>query len=121
MSRLARSILWFGSYLFIAGVSFAIAPNAILPQLGMAKTDEPWIRVLGIVVAILALYYFSAVRHDWEPFMRATIWARALVLPAFALLVILSRAPAMILVFGVIDGMGALWTWSSLRTSKRAA
>lgn len=116
MTRAARSVFAFGLYLIGTASVLIVAPNVILRVVGITPTTEPWIRVLGVVVGVLGAYYVVAARAQLELFFRATVWGRALVLAGFVTLVALGWAPAPLIAFGVIDTLGALWTWVGLRT-----
>jgi hypothetical protein len=43
------------------------------------------------------------------------VWVRVLVLIGFTTLAALALAPVALVGLGVVDGLGALWTWSALR------
>lgn len=118
MSRAAQSVFVFGLYLLGTAAALILAPNVLLGVLGIVATTEPWIRVLGLIVGVLGSYYVVAARADLTPFFRATVWARAIVMTGFAILAALSLAPVALVGLGVVDGLGALWTWSALRARK---
>ncbi len=121
MSKAARSVQVFGVYLIGTALVLITAPNVLLGLLRIAPATEPWIRVLGVVVAVLGAYYVAAARAELVPFLRATVWGRAMALVGFVCLAALSWAPPMIVAFGVVDALGALWTWSALRSPGKAA
>ncbi len=110
MSRSARSVQVFGLYLGLLGLGLTVVPNVILVLFGLAPTEEPWIRVLGFVMVILAHYYLAAAYGEDRLFMRATIIPRLTVLPVFVIFVWASWAPVNLLLFGVPDLLGAVWT-----------
>jgi hypothetical protein len=119
MSRAARSILIFGVYIVVVGVLLSTSPNALIGPLGFPDAQEPWIRVLGVVVIVLGCYYVQAARQEVTSFFQWTIWGRVAILAGFSLLVVAGQvAPALIL-FGVIDAAGAAWTALELRASRR--
>jgi hypothetical protein len=115
MSRAALSIAVFGWYFLAIGAVLAVVPNALLSVLRIAPTGEPWIRILGVVVMILGLYYLAAARENNVGFFRWTTIGRAVVLPAFVALVFFAGAPPATILFGVIDAAGALWTALAIR------
>jgi hypothetical protein len=117
MTRAARSTFVFGLYLFgIAGILIT-APNILFGLVGIASTTEPWARVLGVLVAVLGAYYILAARSDFAAFFRTSVWLRLVVLAAFVGLVAVGWAPAPLIIFGVVDAIGALWTWTALRSA----
>ena len=115
MSRAAVSIVVFGWYFLAIGIVMAVVPNVLLAVLRIPPTHEPWIRILGTVVAILGLYYLAAAREENTGFFRWTTMGRTIVLPAFIALVVFAGAPPATILFGVIDAAGALWTAMALR------
>ncbi|MCX5761354.1 MAG: hypothetical protein NTW72_07595 [Gemmatimonadetes bacterium] len=121
MSRAARSVFVFGLYLIGTAAVLALAPNVLLGLLGIELATEPWIRVLGVVVGALGAYYIVAARAELDPFFRASVWARALVLFGFCGLAAFGWAPVKLIGFGVLDALGAFWTWTSLRAPRDVA
>ena len=118
MSRAATSMLVFGVYLIVLGSVLILAPNVLLGIFGIAPTNEVWIRILGVVVLALGLYDCAAARQEVIPYFRWTVWGRALVVVSLISFVALTLAPPVLLVFGVIDGLGATWTWAALRRTR---
>ena len=110
MSASAISVFVFGIYLAFVGSGFLVVPNTVLPLFKFPKTNEPWIRVLGIVVALLGFYYIIAAQNELAPFFWATVVGRFTILVTFILLVVTKKAKPMLILFGVIDAAGALWT-----------
>lgn len=116
MSRAAVSIFVFGCYLVLNAVVLALAPNLMLSTLALPPTNEPFVRVLGIVVFVLGLYYIQAARQEVVPFFRWTTWGRPIVLASFIALAAAGLAPAVLIGFGVVDAAGAIWTALALRS-----
>ena len=115
MTKSGLSILVFGIYLALAGLGFILVPNLILPAFGFARTSEIWIRVTGLLVLILAMYFLYALVYTDVRFYRATIIARLMFATgniAFTLLGL--GAPALAL-FAAADLAGAAWTGLALR------
>ena len=121
MSRSAKTILVFGLYLCVLGFILLVTPNTLLGVLGLPLTTEVWIRILGGLVGIAGGYYIQAARHELIPFFRATIWGRLTVLVLLVVFAALSLTPPMIVLFGIIDAIGAFWTAAALRPTSRAA
>jgi hypothetical protein len=70
-----------------------------------------------VIVAVLGTYYIVAARGDFAPFFRTSVWLRLVVLVGFVGLVAVGWAPVPLIIFGVIDTIGALWTWTALRSA----
>lgn len=121
MSRAARSLLVFGVYLEVLAAILIVAPNALLSVFGVAHTHEVWIRVLGVVVACVGVYYIVSARHGFRPAIVASVPVRSTLALSFAAFVSLGYAEPAVLVFGIADLAGALWTAASLRSEASAA
>ena len=119
-SRAALTVRVFSFYLFALAAILIAVPNQFLSVFGLARTDEIWIRVVGMLVAILGYYYFEASRHEWTGFMQATVYGRFGVLVGFVCFVVSGLAPPVLLVFGVVAAAAAVWTSRALNTDARA-
>mgnify|MGYP001066186510 CR=1 FL=1 len=117
MSKAAKSILVFGVYMAVTGLGFLVIPNILLDLFGFPTTDEPWIRVVGLLVLILAFYYIQAARQDVEAVFRWSLYCRPAAFVVFTSFVLLGLAKPMLILFGVIDLLGAIWTGLALRSS----
>lgn len=115
MSRPAISVLVFAIYMVGLGLVLLIAPNALLSLFGLPATSEVWIRVVGMLVLLLSLYYFLAARNELTQFFGWTVYARSSVIVFFSAFVLLGFASPMLILFGVIDLLGATWTALALR------
>lgn len=118
MSNLSRSITVFGIYLSLAGLSFILIPNLVLPMFGFPTTTEVWIRLVGLLTAILGMYFLYSVRHNDHHFFQATVYARLIFFSGVALFVLFKLGSPLLILFGLVDLAGAAWTWSALRNSK---
>lgn len=116
MSSTAVSILVFGIYLIFVGAGFLFIPNIILPFFRFPKTDEPWIRVMAILVLIIALFYLVSACYDIPIIFRTTVYGRVFVFLSFGMLVLIKKVQPMLLLFGVVDALGAVWTLITLLT-----
>jgi len=116
MSKVAKSVYVFGLYLLLPGMGFLLIPNVLLPLLGAPTTDEPWIRLTGVLVLALAYYYTQAARQELSEFFPLTVRVRTAVFVVFSGFVLLRLAPPALVLFGVIDLAGAIWTQLSPRS-----
>ncbi len=114
MNSSTLSILVFGVYLIFVGVGFLFMPNLLLPLFKFPKTEEPWIRVVGILVLIIALFYLVAAYYNLTVIYWTTVFGRSFVFLSFAGLVIAKKSHPKLLLFGVIDALGAIWTLITL-------
>ena len=121
MSRAAGTFRWFGAYLQILGVVLLFTPNLLLWAFGLVEAREVWIRVLGVVVACLGVYYWAAAASEAVAVFRASVYVRAAVLVGFSGLVAVGLAEPVLVLFGAVDIAGGLWTAWALRQDGRAA
>lgn len=117
MSRPATSIRVVGIYLLLLGAALIAVPNLVLAPFGLPPTSDVWLRVVGVLVAILGHYYVQAARHDLVPFYRASVPARVFAFLSFAAFVLLGLVKPPLLLFGTVDLAGAAWTFFALRSS----
>ena len=116
MSKAAKSVFVFGIYLVVNGLGFLLIPNTMLGSLGVSSTNEPWIQVVGMLLLFLAYYYIMSARNELVILFRWSIYARSSVIIFFTAFVILGIAPAILIIFGAIDVLGAIWTTFALKT-----
>ncbi len=121
MTAVARSLKAFAVYLVLLGIILLFAPNALLGLFHLPETSEVWIRVVGMLVLFLAVYYWTAAGTDAVPFFRATVLCR-LTMPVFLVAFVVGGWVAWpLLLFGVVDAAGAAWTWRALGQSSATA
>ena len=119
MSAGERSIFAWAIYLLALGAMLVVTPNALLNLFGFAPTEEPWIRVAGMLLIVLAFYCWRAAVEHVERFIAWSVPARAAVPVVFAVYVALGWAEWMLLLFGLVDLAGATWTQLALRADRR--
>ncbi len=120
MSKSARSLFVFSIYLFILGAVLVVIPSLLLNLFNLPGTGEIWVRVVGMLVFILGFYYFLAAKNELKLFFVATVYGRAAVLVFFIFFVLFDLAQPIIILFGTVDALAALWTHLSLRSEKIA-
>ena len=119
MSKPAVSIFVFGIYLELLGLILISAPNLILNLLGMPSTGEVWIRVAAVLVLILGFFHIQAGRSEMTPFFHWSIYARSSLILFFTAFAVLGLASPAIILFGVIDLAGAIWTNLAFRSQSK--
>jgi hypothetical protein len=109
MSPAARTVQLFGIYILSVGFILIVIPNVLLGVFGIPATDEPWIRILGLVLLALAGYYLVAARSEVTAFFQASVAGRLFVGAGLIVMVALWGYWTAV-VFGLVDIAGALWT-----------
>lgn len=109
-----RSMRIWAIYLVVLGSYLTIAPNVVLSAAGFPPAQDIWIRVVGLLMLELAYFSWRAGRHDDRAFMRWSIFARTLMLPACMAMVGYGVAEVKFLVFGMVELAGGAMTWFGL-------
>ena len=115
MKASARSVYYFGLYLYVVGLNLLVIPNIFLNTIQLPPTNEVWIRVAGILVLCIAYYYHRNGACNNKQMFILTVHARVFVFLAFTVLVLMKLAPPVLVGFGVVDLLGAIWTWRALK------
>jgi hypothetical protein len=119
MSQSAFSAKAFAVYLFIIGSALVIVPNFLLSLFGVPPTTEVWIRVVGVVAFNIGIY--SWVSAENTKYLQASVYTRFLVFVAFTTFAVLGLASPMIVIFGVADLAGGIWTYFALKADAQPA
>ncbi|NRF65995.1 hypothetical protein HLB44_03230 [Aquincola sp. S2] len=115
MSRSALSAQVFAVYLFLIGGLVIVAPNGVLSALQMPTTTDVWFRVVGVTAFMIGVFAWVGGRYRLRPFLVATVYTRCAVFVLFTTFVVLGLGPPMLVLFGVVDLLGGLWTHWALK------
>ncbi len=77
------------------------------------------LRVAGILLGLHGYFYIQAARQELKPFFPWTVHARLAAFVLFVAMVAFGLAQPIIVLFGIIDLAGAIWTWQALRSATR--
>ncbi len=120
MSRSAFTVKVFGIYALVLGVALILVPNVLLGIFDMPQTSEVWVRVVGVVVFNIGVAYWYAAKCEAKAFFRSTVFTRIFVLVAFVAFWQFGFVSPVLILFGVIDVLGAAWTYMTLKSEERA-
>ncbi len=120
MTNPAKSVYFFGFYLAPLGIILLAVPNFLLNLFGIAATTEVWIRVVGMLVLALSVYYITAGRYNIGPVIRTTVYVRSSIIFFFIAFTLAGWVQPAIILFGVVDLLGAGWTYKALQSEKKA-
>ncbi len=121
MSKSAFSAKLFAVYLFIAGVILVVAPNFFLSLLFIPQTSEVWIRMIGVMAFMIGIYAWVAATHEFRPFLVASVYIRCTVFVALGAFAALGLASPMIILIGLVDLLGGIWTHFALKSDAQSA
>ncbi len=116
MSKSAKTVYFFSFYLFLVGLELTFIPNFFTKTAQLPEAHEPYIRVVGILAIILGVYYYQSAKNELTPFLKTTIAGRLIYFLGAVGLVVSQIAPPIFVAFGVVDLLGALWTWQTLKS-----
>lgn len=115
MNTAAKTVYYFGIYLFLLSAVLITYPNLLLSTFQMPETNEVWIRVVGVLVFSLGIYYVYMAITNHSFFLMITVYVRSSILLWFTGLVIAGWAPPTLILFGAVDFAAAMWTLYELK------
>ena len=115
MSKSAISVLVFGVYLAVIGLILLLVPNALITPFGIQPTNEVWIRLSGILLMALAVYYTLGAKHEIVVIMKATAFIRLTIIFFFTAFALLKLVSPNIIIFSAVDFLGGVWTLLMLK------
>lgn len=118
MTAAAKSVYYFGFYLYVVGLTLIFIPNIFLKTLQLQETNEVWVRVVGVLAFCIGYYYHRAGAENIKSFYKHTIPTRIIVCIAFISFALLKYISPIIIGIGAIDLAGAIWTWTALKKEK---
>lgn len=119
LNKIYISIFVFGCYSLLMGIVLLFIPNHILPLFGIPASNESWLYLLGFVLICSSYYYLRSAIDKNIDFVRYTIHTRFAAPFVVAFLIGTGKADWHFLSFGIIDGLGGLWTWYTLHKMKQ--
>jgi hypothetical protein len=84
MTAAAKSVCYFGFYLYVTGLTLIFAPNLLLKTLQIPETKEVWIRIPGVLVFCIGYYYHRIGEENIRAAFKHTIPTRALLFISFS-------------------------------------
>lgn len=115
MTPVARSVFYHGWYLLVLGAWLIVDPDSLLALFRLPAAQDGWIRVLGLALFVIGYFYHQAARSGIAPFFALTLLSRPLAFVVLTLLVVFRFVPAVVFVFGLVELLGAAWTWRAMR------
>ena len=120
MTHAGKSIFYFGFWVAACGVSLMFFPKFCLDVAGIALNDYITVRLFGMVLLYLSIYYFVAGRYPaFRPLYLTTVFTRSSALLIVIIFFLLGMAKPVVIGFTVVDALGALWTALALYADKK--
>ena len=118
MNRASKGIFIFGLCSLLMGMVLLFLPNKVLPLFYIPVSGEAWLNLLGFVLMCSSYYYIRSAFSGNLQFALYTTHARFAAPLVVAYLISTGRADWHFLSFGIVDGLGGLWTWFELKRNK---
>lgn len=115
MSNPAKSMFAFGIYLTCLGFVLVALPRIAFVVFGLPGAEGVWIRVVGMLLLFFAFFCIQSARKEVTEFFRWSVYTRSLVIVFFTAFVLLGLVSPILILFGLIDLSGAIWTGLTLR------
>jgi hypothetical protein len=119
MNRASKSIFIFGLYSLLMGVVLLFLPNKVLPLFYIPVSGEAWLNLLGFLLMCSSYYYIRSAFSGSLQFALYTTHTRFAAPLVVAYLISTGKADWHFLSFGIVDGLGGLWTWFELKRNTR--
>lgn len=117
MNKAAKSVFLFGIYILFVGSVLMIIPNTLLAISGLEPASDVWVRVTGMLIAILGFYYTLCAKQEVTYFFKLSVIGRIVPSVVFTIFVLLGFAKWPLILFSTIDISCAIWTAVALRSS----
>ena len=121
MASSAFTVKVFGIYVVLTGIGLTLAPNLVLAPLGVPEAREVWLRSLGTLAIVVGYYYLACAAANARPFFVATVKGRFFFFALGIGLIMFADGPWQIVLFGLIDVAGAIWTHLALKAEEAGA
>lgn len=109
------SLVVFSIYAGIMGAILLFVPRFVLPLIRAEEVVNAYTFMLGFVLLCSSFYYFSSGLSKDRHFAKLTVYTR-LASPVVTMLLFLGgNVPLNFVALSIVDGLGGLWTLSTLR------
>lgn len=117
MSKAASTIYYFGFYMILEVILLLWCPAFLMKLAGIDPSAAVWLRMIGGIVAGLTYYYFNISQKQVKSLFMISVWERSTVFLVALLLFLLNGAPLALLLVGIVDFLGAMWTLWAIKSS----
>ena len=112
---------WFffvSGYAFMFGFPFLFFPNVVIPRLGFNVTDEPWVRLFGMILLGLSFLAIQIYRSGSVEILWASTMVRLWIAIVLFSLVMVGH-PKFLLVPALLNLIGVLGTGKAYQEERR--
>ncbi len=116
MSKAGKSIFYFGYWVVVCGAAMLMFPELCLRASGITLNNYMMVRVLGLTLLYLAVYYFASGRNPASiSFYKATVFTRGSAPFVMLVFMLLGLSGPEAILLTLVDFAGAIWTATALR------
>jgi hypothetical protein len=115
MSNSAKSVFLYSISASFLGLVLMVLPDLFLTILRLAPSDEVWIRIVGLFLLVVAVYYYLAARHEILIIIKASVFIRLSLIFFYAVFVFMKMIALNIMIIPILDLLTGLWTLFLLR------
>ncbi len=90
-------------------------PKEILSSLGIPAPVDVWIRIVAVLALNLGYFFYRLSQANYRPFFLWSVHARWFFAAVTVGLVASRLAQVYLLLFGLVDLLGGLWTFWAVR------
>ncbi len=121
MNKTAKSIFFFSFYMIAVSLFLIFIPGLTLRILNIPESASILVRLMGMTVLFIAYIYLRAGLNEtkYKFLYPLTLHTRFSALVILVLFTIFFKANPIVILFGVIDSAGAIWTLLSMRRDKK--
>ncbi|HMW40105.1 MAG: hypothetical protein K1X68_03700 [Saprospiraceae bacterium] len=116
MTNSSKSAFYFGIYLISTGLVFILIPDTVISLMQLPAIPEGWGRMIGLLAAVIGIYYIVSGKANAQSFIKSSIYVRFGFLISVILLYLTGQMPVSIIIFGLVDALGAVWTAMALKS-----
>jgi hypothetical protein len=118
MSNAGKSSFVYGIYGMGSGSVLLVKPYFVLGLYGMSPDCQGWVRMLGMFLFVLGIYYIVAALREMVEYFELSIFGRFSVMVFMTIFVLLGYVPRISILLGVIDLFFGAWTLVALRSQR---
>lgn len=119
MKRTELSIKVWSIYLFVLGFSMVIMPSATVGMFGYLNTGELWIRFVGILSVVLAMFYMQIARYQLHEMYTWKIAGHIFGMVCMISFLAIGVADGRIVGTITVELLACLWTAFALKVDKK--
>jgi hypothetical protein len=119
MKKTELSIKSWSIYLFVLGLSMVILPAVTVSWFGYSAEGELWIRVVGILSVVLAMYYMLMVRYHVFEMYKWKIAGHLFGITCMTAFLVLGAADNRIVGTITMEVLAGAWTAIALKADNK--